>query len=287
MPVLVPTQGQNLAVNGVDLSQYAVITQSNAPMMGTPKKRGKNITVPGRHGAIRLPRKRYEPSDFVLKLLVLGANPDGTIPTGSTAARMLYANADALHRLFEAETVLLTRTMPDGTQRQATAEVTDVIDWTRDLGQTPLLGLMTVGFVLPDAFWFDAVTATQTVNGVTGSIQTLTAFQGATAPMADLTLTAYGPVNNPSWQHGDKTLQYQGVLSTGQQLVVDVARYRVTPGTGSVWSPDPRQVSFTPGPAWFELEPSVTPFTVKFVHTTGNGVSASSLVAGPRKFLSA
>lgn len=285
MPVLIPTAGQQLAVNGTDLSQLAVVVFSKAPLMATPKKRGANVSVPGRHGTIRTPRKRFEENDLVLKCYVLGSSPDGTVPPGSSAAAELYARADALLRVFAADTVLLTRTMPDGSQRQAVAEVVDSMDWTRQLGSAPLLAQVNIALTIPSAFWSDAATVTQTVTGTTGAAQALTAFVGATAPMADLAITFTGPISNPTLTHGSRYVTYNGVISAGRQLVLNTTNWTVSPGTGTSWSPDPRQVSFGPGPTWLELDPNLNPFQVVLTHTGGG--SASCSIAGQRKFLSA
>lgn len=284
MPVLVPTAGQQLAVNGVDLSQYGVILQSKAPLMSSPPRRGENVTVPGRHGTIRTPRKRYEENDLVLVMLVLGAQPDGTVPSDSTAAEQLYANADALMGLFGAETVLLTRTMPDGSQRNATAEVVEKIDWSRQLGDTPLLAQVGIALTIFDAFWADTSPVSQTITGATGTTATLTAFQGATAPISDVTIT-WGPCSNPQLIHGPAFVTYNGVISAGRQLVINTANWTVSTGSGTAWSPDLRLVSFGPGPAWMELNPWLNPFAVQIVHTGGG--SASCTLTAARRYLSA
>ncbi len=283
MPVLIPAAGQQLAVNGVDVSQYAMIVESKAPLMHAPPKRNANVTVPGRHGTIRTPRKRYAEADFVLTFLVLGAQADGTVPAGSSAARELYARADALMALFGAETVLLTRTLPDGSQRQAVAEVTGKLDWTRDLGDYPLLAKVAVALTIPDVFWSDTVTTSVTITGTTGSTGSLVAFSGATAPMSAVTLT-WGPCANPQLTYTSGAfVAYNGVIAAGRQLVMNTANWTVSTGTGAAWSPDLRSINFSPGPGWFELLPQAT--TVTILHTAGG--SASCTIAAVRRYLSA
>lgn len=284
MPVLVPAAGQQLAVNGVDLSQYAVVTESLGPLMATPPRRGKNVAVPGRHGTIHTPRKRFDETDIGLRCYVLGAQPDGTVPVGSTAAKELYARADALMTLFTADTVSLTRTMPDGSTRTATAEVLGAMNWARRLGDAPLIAMVTVSLTLPAAFWFDTAAVSQTITGVTGTVATMTAFTGATAPMTDLTITCTGPVSNPKLTQGTRYVQWNGVVSSGQQLVISTANWQVGPGSGSAWNPDLRNVSFGPGPEWFMLDPT-TALQVTLTHTGGG--SASVTIAGKRAYLSA
>lgn len=284
MPVLVPAAGQKLSVNGTDLSQYAVILQSRAPMMHSPVKRAKNVQVPGRHGAIHVPRKRFDEADFVLNLLVLGANSAGQVPGGSTAAREFYARADALMALFPAaDTVTLVSTLPDGSTRTCVAEVMDKTSIARDLGDAPLVGSMAVAFTIPGAFWCDTTSQTATITGTSGTSATLTAFQGATAPMENLTLT-FGPCSNPTITQGSTYFTYNGVIAAGQQLVVNTGTWSLSTGTGTAWTPSYAATGYYPGPAWFSLDPTQA-LSVSFTHTEGS--TATVTVTGPRAYLSA
>lgn len=276
MSILVPTGGQQLTVNGVDLSQYAVILDSRSPLMHVPKKRQGNVTVPGRHGTIHIPNKRYDESTVVLTLLVLGAQPDGTVPNGSTAAQQFYMRADALAELFSADTVALARTMPDGTTRTATAEVLDVMDFTRNLGDAPLLGQVKVALTIPGAFWTSAGNVSATITGVTGTTASLAVFAPATAPMTVLTVT-FGPCSNPKITQGATSLQYNGVIGTGQQLVVDTGLWTLGTGTGTAWTPSYANISYAPGPPWFSLDPTRS-LTTTLTHTAGG--SATVTIAG-------
>lgn len=270
---------ETLTINGVALDTYAYLTTSVAGLLQVPARRGSNVTVPGRHGAIRVP-KRFEPNDIVLPVWVNGALPDGSIPGGSTEAGEFYARRDELLRLLYADQLLLAFTRPDGSSRSVHAEVTEVIEFDR-VGMRPE-AQVNIGLTLYEAFWFDTLAVSQTVTGTTGTTQALTAFAGATAPMDELTLT-FGPCNNPQLIHGAAFVQYNGVISAGRQLVIDTASWTVGSGTGAAWAPDPRQVTFGPGPRWFELDPTVTPFQVQFVHTGGG--SATCTIAGRRRYL--
>lgn len=283
MPVLIPTGGQQVAVNGVDLSQYATVVFSKADMMGSSAKRGKNVSVPGRHGTIRTPRKRFGEADVTLKLLVLGSQPDGTVPSNSTALE-LYNRADALMALFPAaDSVLLTRTLPNGSVRQCLAEVVGKVDWTRAMGSRPLLAEVVVSLIIPGVFWTDATPVTSTITGVTGVSATLTAFQGATAPMENLTIT-FGPCNNPQITQGNTVMTYNGVISAGRQLVVSTGTWTLSTGSGTAWTPSYANLTYTPGPPWFALDPTI-PLSVTFVHTEGS--TATVTITGSRAYLSA
>ena len=55
------------------------------------------------------------------------------------------------------------------------------------------------------------------------------------------------------------------------------------PGTGTLWTPEIRNIDQgRPGP-WFELDPATVPYSVTFTHTTGG--SATATISGRRKYL--
>lgn len=277
---------ETLTANGLDLlpgTKWCWV-ESMAPLMTSAPRRGSNVVVPGRHGVIRTRNKRHGPAALEAHVWVFGVDPvSGLTPDNSE--RQLHDNIDKLWRVFNAPTVLLTHSWDGVGSRSVTVELaTEPVEVPRERS-APAAAKVVFPVTAVDAFWADSSPVTQTVTGTTGKIQTLDAFVGATAPMSDLQLTAYGPVNNPAWEHGEFYVQYQGVISSGRQLVLNTSTWQVTTGTGSAWSPDLRQVSFDPGPVWFELDPSTDPFTVKFTHTTGSGVSATSAVIGTRKYL--
>lgn len=269
-------------INGVSLDTYAYMLTDISGTMSTAPRRGSNVTVPGRHGAIRTP-KRFDPAELVLPLWVVGAAPDGSVPPGSTAAETFFANRDELLRILNADPLLLEYTRPDGTSRSAYAEVTEVLDFAR-VGVGPE-AKVSVAMTLFEGFWFDTDPVSQIITGATGVTAELTEFAGATAPMADLTLTFTGPVNNPQLNLGGGSayVKYNGVVAAGRQLVIDTAVWQVSPGTGTIWSPDLRQVEYAPGPRWLELDATVTPFEIAFLHTGGG--SATCSISGRRRYL--
>ena len=268
-----------VTVNGVSLDSYCYMLTDMSGLMSTPSKRGTNVTVPGRHGTIRVPRKRYEENDLILKMWVLGALPDGSVPSGSTELREFIKRRDELLRLFWAETCTIAYTRPDGTTIQCTCEVEDVVDFSRQWADP--MASVSVALKMPGAFWEDATPVNQTITA--GAPVDLTAFASATAPMQDLTLTFYGTTNNPRLVHGDKYFVYNGVISAGRQLVVPTTSWTPSAGTGTSWSPDIRQYEFGPGPQLFELDPLRSPFQIQYTHT-GSG-TPSMVISGRRKYL--
>lgn len=270
---------ETLTLNGIPLDTYALMLTDMSGIMVGPGRRGSNVVVPGRHGVIRTPQKRFDPGEVVLPLWVNGCLPDGSIPVDSTARREFFKRRDELLLLLYSDPLTLEYTRADGHSVSTTAEVVEVLDFAQN-GIDPE-AQVSVALTLPGAFWQDSDSVSQTITGTTGVAQALTAFAGATAPMAELILTFAGSVNNPTVTAGDRWVKYAGVISTGRQLVINTGSWTLGPGTGTAWTPDPRLVQFGPGPTWFEINPGITSAT--FTHTGGG--SASMTIAGRRKYL--
>lgn len=274
-----------LTVNGVSLDTLCYGLTDSSKIFTVPARRGRDVVVPGRHGAIRTRNKRFDVGQYVLPLWIAGSNPDGTVPAGSSEAVEFYRRRDELLNVFYSTDVLVAFTRPDGRTVQAHCEVDDVIDFTRRFDEP--IAKIAVGLTNTAAFWADESPVTQTITGQSGVTEKLTAFAGATAPITDLTLTFPGAVNNPRLEHGARIFEFGATVTASQQLVVGTGNWTVSSGTGTVWSPNLRQVVFAPGPEWFSLDPSTSPFAVTFRHTTGAGVAASATITGRRTYLAA
>src|SRR5690606_12812904 len=133
------------------------------------------------------------------------------------------------------------------------------------------------------ALWTVDADVSQTITGPTGTSTPLTVFAGSTAPIADARITFFGPVSNPKLTIGDRWVQFNGVIGSGRELLLDCGQWDASSGSGATWSPDERQVFREPGPAWLEIPPSDSPVSVTFTHTGGNVASVE--IAGRRKFL--
>ena len=297
-----------LAVDGVDVGEYAAIPDSLAPFMTAPAPRGRNLVVAGRHGEAHIPRKFYEANSFVLLLWVKGALPNGTVPPGSSDRAELYARADELVSLFPiGKLVTLDRTLPAAAVRRALVEVTHVIDFKRDLGWKPVYAKVAISLAMPGAFWFDISTATSGPHALaTGGTVQLAGFAGATAPMDELVVT-FGPGNNPKLSQPSTGffVAYDGVIGSGQSLILNTASSTPLVGTGGLVV-DYSKLRYSGSSRFFELRPqpsaagtfpgaglypgagtfpgSVAPGpTVSLTHTTGGTMTVT--VAGPRKYL--
>lgn len=270
-----------LTLNGVSLASLAYMTTDISSLLTAPARRGDNVVVPGRHGAIPSTRKRFTENEFVLPLWIVGALADGSIPAGSTDREELFKRRDELLRLLYANPLVVAYTRPTGLAVQATCEVVDVLDFTRVAAEP--FAKVTVAVRNPGAFWFESSSQTATITGATGTSSTLSAFATATAPMENLTIT-FGPCSNPTITQGSTSFTYNGVISAGRQLVVNTAAWTLGIGTGSAWTPSYASVAYAPGPVWFSLNPAQS-LSVGFAHTGGG--SATVTIAGPRAYLSA
>lgn len=281
-PVPAPVP-ERLIANGVDLNAAWCKVEGLRELLAAASRRGENVTVPGRHGLIRTPRKKYNAVDVVVPMHVLGVNRTSGDPV-TRAASQLHENIDYLLHVFHTETVQLEYVRDDGTSRVAVAELAaDPVVAVRERSAPPL-ARVSVALRLADAFWRSTQDVSQTITGVTGTTASLTAFAGSTAPIADCQVTFHGPGNNPRIAIGDRWLQFNGVIGAGRQLVLDCEHWHASAGTGSAWSPSVLQVYREPGPAWLEIPPSHDPLTVTFTHSGGGAASVE--IAGRKAFLS-
>lgn len=280
----VPPVPEELLVNGMSLGSHCYMTTDVSSLLGVPAKRGDDAVVPGRHGRIRTPGKRFDAGEIVLPMWVVGCRPDGTIPSTGRMEREFFRRRDNLLRLFYADDVVLTFTRADGVTLSTRVEVVDVMDFTRRWAAP--LAQVSVALRLVDAFWVEDIDQSQTITSATTSVpHQLTVFTGSTAPITDAIITFTGPVSNPRLAVGERSVRYNGVIPTGRELVLECEHWRAHSGSGAAWSPDVRQVYREPGPVWLEFPPSLTPLTAVFTHTGGGAASVE--IAGRRRFLTA
>lgn len=275
-----------LHLNGVNLSTLVSNVESIASLLRTPPRRGSGITVPGRHGMLRLADRPFDAVEFEMPFFVLGAdNVTGASLAGDAAVTAYYAAADTLLTQLHAPVLNFDHTLPGGLVRRTVAELVDeVMDFTRQPG-TPLFGRVTAPLWVPDAFRVDpTAVSVPTFSLSSGGTRALTEFTGATAPIADLSITFIGPINNPEL-HQTATgafVAYDGVIGAGQTLTIHCDDSVAVPlvGAGGL-VPDYTKLRYLP-PRWFELDPAAG-LTVELRHTGGG--SASCSISGFRKFL--
>lgn len=270
-------------INGVDLESVAVILGDDEGLITPPEQPDVTVKVPGRHGVIDV-GGTVGPGFITFSGYILGVDPTTGQWNVAEPFPEYLRRVDALQRLFTAPRLDITAIRPDGTSRRAYGRLMGSLQPAQQRAN-PWFGRFKVTVRIAAAFWEDSAAVTQNIDGVTGTTVPLTAFQAATAPLSELTITVPGPCNNPLWIHGDRTLQWNGVIPAGRQLVINTANWTVSSGTGAAWTPDLRQVSFGPGPSWFELDPQRDPFELTWIHTGGG--NTRSWITARRKYQNA
>lgn len=284
-----------ITVNGTNLDDLvAQGTEGAGGLHKVPAKRGANIDIPGRHGQLHVPTKRYQPATIVMPMWVRGVNPDGTVPSDDGARLAFHARLRALVGLFTVgELVTVRHTLTDATAREITGEVTDVLDFTLDGYGRDTIGNVGVALNCADPFWTDLADTNTTFTLSTGQTTNLTTFANATAPMDDLSIT-FWPGSNPTLVQPSTGvyLGYSGVITAGRKLLVDTRSWTVT-GTidaGGTWNPTsaPTQhiVRITHGGGvarLFSLTPQAPQPVLQLTHTGGGSMTVT--VTGKQRYL--
>lgn len=231
------TTAETLSVNGVVLNTLAKNISSLTGRLRAPALRTDNVTVPGRHGSLRTVNKRYEEGQIVLPMWVKGNDDEGE----SVGRDTFYANVDTLNQLFRPGSGLLTlvHTLPDGSQRRCFAECTEAIDMTMVAGGQWPYATFSVALRVPSVFWEDVtLNSIDLRNNYSGDI---TQLAGMTAPIEDAIYTVYGPCTsvtlearyNGAAMDDPQYFTYSGIIGTGQTLVIDAGKWKLT-GTGGL-----------------------------------------------------
>lgn len=273
---------ESLLVNGVALDTYAIMLADSSGLMTTPPVRDTGIPIPGAHGVLAgSAANRYDPGRIVLKLAVHGSLPDGTIPGGSTELREFHSRRAELISMFHANPVNVDWTPEVGVVpvRRAVCRLDDQLSFTR-LGVRADADVDVV-LEIPGAFWSEITPITASATVASGGVLSLSSFAPSNAPITDGVVT-FGPCSNPSLIQGGTFVAYDGVISAGRQLVVDCSDWSVGTGSGTAWTPSLSALRYSPGPSWFELDPTAS-LSLSFVHT-GGGTAFVSFTAR-RRFL--
>lgn len=273
-----------LFANGVDLSSLCYNVASLTGRWTGPPRRGKDIDVPGRHGTVRSPRKKFSAGTVVLPMWVLGCTETGGVPPDASNQEVLYANIDKLTRLFSSNQVELVHQLPDGSLRRIVGQVMDALDLSSMAGGTR--AEFAVSLVTAGAFWedVDSIIATRSGTGLWDVVP----FEGATAPMDDLVVKFTGPSTNPRITDNAPVdssasgvyVAYNAVLTGSQSVAVDCKTWTVT-GTGITAAYS--AVDHGGDPRWFVMQPGDPTPRVTASQTAGStGVFS---ISGRRKYL--
>ena len=279
---MVATTAETLSVNGVNLNTLAKNISSLTGRLRAPAARTENAIIPGMHGELWIPNKKYQANTITLPMWVEGCDDDGGIPAESTRRREFFKNVNALVSLFKAPGLLDVRwTKADGQVRQCFAEATDVFDFTTDSE-----GLARVGVVLtiPGAFWQDV---NQTTQAWTGNLATVsaTSFVGGSAPIENTIIELKGPWTNPQVVFPDGSwVMYSAALTSAQTLIIDSGEWDLT-GVGGL-TPDFTKLTHDGADAYWgalPAAPSAAPTIT--LNGTARTSATSFTLRGRRKYL--
>lgn len=225
------TTSEILTVNGVVLNTLAKNIESLTGRLRAPALRTQNIEVPGRHGKLRTPNKKFDENLISLPMWVAGCDDDGLIPTDSTARIEFYKRVDELTRLFKGGSQVLDmrHTLPDGTVRQIFGDTLDVFDFTTSAAPT---GKFVVNFLAFYPFWQSLAAITQEL-AADGATANFTRFAPSTAPIEAVAYKITGPWTNPVLTFADGSwVAYDVALTTGQTVTIDSGAWTLTGGGG-------------------------------------------------------
>lgn len=276
---MVATTAETLTVNGVLLNTLAKNITSLSGRLRAPAHRTGNITIPGMHGELWVPDKKYQANTLALPMWVVGCDDDGEIPEGSSRRREFFQRVDELVTLFKSPGLLeVVWTTAREEPRRCWAESTDVLDFTTDASPRALVGVV---LTVPAAFWEDTVVKTRRWTGTADSV-TPTVFQGGSAPIEDMVYEIGGPWNSPKVTFSDGSwFRYNAAIPAGQVLTVDSGEWELTGSGGLV--PDYSKLEHDGlDSAWGALPPSAAAIALEGSGRTGE---SSFRMTGKRKYL--
>jgi hypothetical protein len=257
-------------------------------LQDTPGTVGDNITLPGLDGALAVmgwPGQQRRPDavgKITFSLWLMGVDPaTGAMVDQGTSAGYYLTQWDRLVRLFHRRILTVDHPRPDGNRRAIAHLSPGEIMAPSARSASPWFGRFKVSLTIPGAHWTDTTAVTTgALSLATGATVDLSAFATATAACTDLKVT-FGPGNNPRISTSYGHVGYNGVIAAGRKLEINTATGELTPGNGSAWTPDYQNLTYSPGPRLFEIDPSEALSGV-FTHTTGGSMSVE--VAGKRRY---
>lgn len=268
-------------INGLDLHTVAWQIEGREGQMVGPDLLADDLQVAGWHGELDphaeqgQQRRPFGRGSWKLTGWVLGVDPvTGQVLDWSGSLAAAQARGDELLRALYSRRVVIEHDRTDGTTRQAVGHL-DGRGVPVELNpQSPWFGRISADLILPDPFWYPTsppVTVTASVTN--GGTVDLSPFAAASAPMR-AAIVEFGPGNNPSLAHAGGALSWLSTISSGRALGVatDPKDPSLYAAAGS-WTPSYTPLQYTPGPSWFELDP--TQPTATLGHTGGGTMQVS------------
>jgi len=262
------------SLEGLDLRTLALNIEDTAGWDMFPPKRSGNVAIAYWDGEFSDPRKWFEASEVLLKIVFMDTNASGAVT--SSRAQHLRENIDTfLGKLYKRDGFLdLRKTVAysGGThQRQAMCEVLNAVplgDRHNRWRETAVI------FRNVEGLWrqiettgSDAPQKSVSVAGITNTSQAVSVVTGGNAPVRgglagafEIQFDANSDIINPRFEV-DATgefVQYSGTVDAGSSLVIDIGTKTAT--IDSTTRADSGMLS---GHAWMiDLDPaSTTPCT--------------------------
>ena len=276
---MVATTAETLVVNGVLLNTLAKNVESLTGRLRAPAHRTKNIALPGMHGELWVPHKKYQANTLALPMWVVGCDDDGGIPAGSSKRREFFKRVDELVSLFKSPELLeVIWTTARETPRRCWAEALDVLDFTTDASPRGLVGVV---LTVPGAFWEDTEDRTQRFDGDLAQANP-SEFAGGSAPIEDGVYRFRGPWTNPRATFSDGSwFRYNEAIPAGQTLIVNAGEWELAGEGGLV--PDYSRVEHDGEDAyWLALPASAAAIQLAGEDRTQNSYFS---ITGKRKYL--
>lgn len=275
------------SLNDEPLRNFAQRIAGGEGLQVTAPLIGDNVSLPGMDGALNVfalgqQRRPDGEGRWVVALSMKGVDPvTGEFDPGTTL-RDYLDNCDDMIRRWYARTLTIDALRPDGTTRRAVGHLVpgESLDFTRERS-SPAFGTYVASVAIPTGRWTDTATVTTGVQALTTESNVdLSAFDDATAVCTDLEVR-FGVGLNPRLDKADGYLKWNGEITTGRQLVIFTRTSLTDDGSGSVWVPGYSSLEYTPGPRYFEIDPS-QPLEATFTH---EGVGTMEVeIVGPRHY---
>lgn len=223
-----PVSVEGLTWAGVDVATWAVHAIDLSGLLAIPARRGGNVVVAGRDGAVRVPRKVYGPREFVVEFWVRGCLPDGTVPDAGQNATF-YESMGLLASLCVQDVATMVHTLPDGRQRTLDVEVINAVDPQRWLAG--MLGRVRVAFSSASAWWRGLEPVTVSADLPTGGTVTLDELADSNGRIDDAWLT-FGAGVNPTLTdpRTGAFIGYDDAIGSGQTLSLGAYEWATTGG---------------------------------------------------------
>lgn len=275
------------SLNSVPLRNFAQRVTTAEGTQTAAELVGDNVQLPGRDGtldvyALGQQRRPDGEGRFTVALSMKGVDPvTGEFDAGTTLQTYLD-NCDDMIRRWYARTLTVDALRPDGTTRRAVGHLMpgESLDFTRERS-SPAFGTYVASMAIPSGRWTDTEPVTTGVQAIASGFNLdLSAFAAATAVCTDLELT-FGPVANPRLDKADGYFAWNGTITSGRQLLV-ITRTGITDdGTGTAWTPGYSALEYSPGPRYFEIDPSQP---LEATLTFDGGGTTQVEIAGPRHY---